>query len=280
MVTFASFVVLFWLPLILWWTVSPKHFPFLKHKQLKRLQILAINIATYLVFLTFLALVMRTQPPSKEMAPIDFVGFCASVGVLVWIVVLSFRRVTTATQPILPSHNIPLVSQATPTASGQNARALAQMSDQARKRLERKLEQRRSQSNPNKKAKKRKQAVTARIQATVKPTRPSRPRATPRPSNPNPTKPQHKEDFRLGDDNLCVMTYQKPNGERSVRPIIIRALNSNRYGDWVVQAIDIDDDGRVKSFRVDRIVKLEHNNQKWTKYDDILGIVRTFECLI
>lgn len=96
---------------------------------------------------------------------------------------------------------------------------------------------------------------------------------------PQPPKPALKEDFELGDDNLCQMHYKNSKGEISTRTILIRTLKANKNGDWFVSAVDIEAK-RLKSFRVDGVISLSHNNQIWTEYDDVLGIVRTFETLM
>lgn len=75
------------------------------------------------------------------------------------------------------------------------------------------------------------------------------------------------------------MHYKNSKGEISTRTILIRTLKASKNGDWFVSAVDIEAK-RLKSFRVDRIISLSHNNQIWTEYDDILGIVRTFETLM
>lgn len=114
-----------------------------------------------------------------------------------------------------------------------------------------------------------------RIKDTEKPTRPANV-----PKAPQPEKPPLKEDFELADDhNICQMQYKNSKGEISDRPILIRKLKMSDQGNWFVSAVDIEAK-RLKSFRVDRIISLSHNNQTWTSYNDILGIIRTFETLI
>lgn len=114
-----------------------------------------------------------------------------------------------------------------------------------------------------------------RIKDTEKPTRPANV-----PKAPQPQKPPLKEDFELADDhNICQMQYKNSKGEISDRPILIRKLKMSDQGNWFVSAVDIEAK-RLKSFRVDRIISLSHNNQTWTSYNDILGIIRTFETLI
>lgn len=95
----------------------------------------------------------------------------------------------------------------------------------------------------------------------------------------NKPKPALKEDFELGDDDFCVMQYKNSKGEISTRTILIRTLKANKNDDWFVSAVDVEAK-RIKSFRIDKIISLSHNNQTWTEYDDILGIVRTFETLM
>lgn len=105
-------------------------------------------------------------------------------------------------------------------------------------------------------------------------------RTTSTPKPPHPQKPPLKEDFELADDNnVCQMQYKNSKGEISDRPILIRKLKMSSQGDWLVSAVDIEAK-KLKSFRVDRIISLSHNNQTWTSYNDILGIIRTFETLI
>lgn len=275
MFTFFGVIVVFWVFFIIWWGISPRHFPFFAKHNLNRWHIISFNIVAYTVVLVLVANFIPAPPKGAEPSVGETLGLLVGFGVLVLFVVLSIKaKKSNNTQPL--SQPIPPV-QAPVAPQSSVGRQLAQMSDQARRRLERKLEQKRSQSSLSEKVKQRKKAVISRI-AQI-PLGRITTGTVARPVSPKPSKPQRKEDFKLGDDNLCTMTYQKPDGERSVRLVIIKQLKANKYGDWVMWAIDINDGYRVKSFRVDRITKLEHNNQKWTKYDDILGIVRTFECL-
>lgn len=249
---FIAIVVVFWFPLIFWWLLTPQYFPFFTYKTFGRWSLFGLNFAFYFLAIIILGLVMPTQEQSANQEPStsDIIGMFAGFGAIIWIVVRGIKvgRLARAKSP---------ASKSKPTTRIKNIIRYPRRPTPIKPTELKEPEQSKETEQPN---------------------QPKKPRK-PKEPTPQPPKPALKEDFELGNDNLCEMQYKNSKGDISTRTILIRNLKANKNGDWLVSAIDVEA-SRFKNFRVDRIVSLSHNNQTWIQYDDILGIVRTFETLM
>lgn len=245
---FIATVIVFWLPLMFWWLLKPQCFPFLSNKQFGRWSLFGLNLGFYVLVVIMLGVVFSSeQPHNQEPSTSEMLGMFAGFGAIIWVI-----------------------------ARGIKVGKLAKVKNPPK------------QSQPDNQPKRQKtvndsQVVPSHLppEPLNQPKPPAKPKKPRKPKEPipQPPKPALKEDFELGNDDLCEMQYKNSKGEITTRTILIRTLKANKNGDWLVSAVDIEAK-RLKNFRIDRIISLSHNNQTWTEYDDILGIVRTFETLM
>lgn len=239
---FYGMVMLFWPLLILWWLITPNYFPFFKERQWSRLKIAFTNIATYIIAMVSASLTLGSKEPSDFGS---FIGMLLGFAVIYWVVRRSIQagrlaKKQSAVKPIKDTQK-PRKTKSKPTPS---IPVVSQLQSQP------------SGGSP--------EIPKPKTKTTENP--------------PKPIKPLAK-DIELGDTDYLTMTYQGSDGKISTRTVLVRTLKMSKNGNWLVSCVDVEA-GEVKSFRIDRIISLSHNNQTWTDYNDILGVVRTFETLI
>lgn len=77
------------------------------------------------------------------------------------------------------------------------------------------------------------------------------------------------DDDDIDDELTCIIRYSNEIGESSVRRIEPINVRLNNAGNWTVFAFDYSvSDSRT--FRIDRIVYLEHMEELYTDFDEIL----------
>lgn len=247
MIMFYGMVMLFWLPLMLWWFIAPNYFPFLKEKKWGRFKIFFANITAYLVIMASVSLILGGKEPSDFGS---FIGMLLGFAVIYWVVRRSIQAGRLAKKQSAPK----------PTKDARKPRKVKADPIPATPVVNQ------PQSQPA--------TFPPEIQ---KQTTTSKPQTADSP--PKLIKPVAKQDIELGDTDYLEMTYQGSDGKISTRAVLVKNLKKSKDGNWYASCVDVEV-REVKSFRVDRIISLSHNDQTWTDYNDILGVVRTFETLV